>query len=119
MTPMNSLDRLAPRLRPGVLPSARRARAWHDTRVVRPPPPISSTGWPEETLGVGEMSRPVGPTMPHVTPLVAHEPRSAGRYRLLGRLGAGGQGIVYLGEDSAGHRVAVKMINMGLTGTPQ
>ncbi|MCI4067095.1 serine/threonine protein kinase, partial [Micromonospora sp. R77] len=40
---------------------------------------------------------------------------TAGPYRLLGRLGAGGQGVVYLGEDDTGDRVAVKMINIDLS----
>lgn len=49
--------------------------------------------------------------MPDITPLSSHDPRSVGPYRLLGRLGAGGQGVVYLGQDGTGQRVAVKVIN--------
>ncbi|TDB96725.1 serine/threonine protein kinase [Micromonospora fluostatini] len=51
---------------------------------------------------------------PGLAPLWAHDPPTAGPYRLLGRLGAGGQGVVYLGEDEQGDRVAVKMINIDL-----
>jgi serine/threonine protein kinase len=52
--------------------------------------------------------------VPGLTPLWTHDPLVAGPYRLLGRLGAGGQGVVYLGEDDQGDRVAVKMINIDL-----
>jgi WD40 repeat protein/predicted Ser/Thr protein kinase len=41
-------------------------------------------------------------------PLVAGDPRELGSYWLAGRLGAGGQGVVYEGYDGAGVRVAVK-----------
>ncbi|GLY25199.1 serine/threonine-protein kinase [Micromonospora sp. NBRC 101691] len=53
--------------------------------------------------------------VPGLAPLWTHDPVAAGPYRLLGRLGAGGQGVVYLGEDDEGHRVAVKMINADLS----
>ncbi|WP_405140624.1 protein kinase [Sphaerisporangium sp. NBC_01403] len=39
------------------------------------------------------------------------EPSQIGHYRLLGRLGRGGMGTVYLGQDHTGQRVAIKVIN--------
>ncbi|SCL28376.1 serine/threonine-protein kinase [Micromonospora inyonensis] len=56
-----------------------------------------------------------GAPVPGVAPLWTHDPVTAGPYRLLGRLGAGGQGVVYLGEDDQGHQVAIKMINADLS----
>ncbi|MEU7933797.1 serine/threonine-protein kinase [Micromonospora echinofusca] len=56
-----------------------------------------------------------GAPVPGLTPLWTHDPSAAGPYRLVGRLGSGGQGVVYLGEDGQGHRVAVKMINIDLS----
>ncbi|MGC4763718.1 protein kinase domain-containing protein [Micromonospora sp. DT46] len=56
-----------------------------------------------------------GAPVPGLVPLWTHDPVTAGPYRLLGRLGAGGQGVVYLGEDDQGHQVAVKMINIDLS----
>ncbi|MFD0902214.1 serine/threonine-protein kinase [Actinomadura sediminis] len=44
------------------------------------------------------------------SPLRADDPASIGPYRLAGRLGEGGQGVVYLGEDETGQRVAVKVL---------
>ncbi|MGI5207711.1 serine/threonine-protein kinase [Spirillospora sp. CA-108201] len=44
------------------------------------------------------------------------DPGELGPYRLVGRLGRGGMGTVFLGEDRAGRRVAVKMINRELAG---
>ncbi|NRQ39884.1 serine/threonine protein kinase [Nonomuraea sp. NN258] len=37
-----------------------------------------------------------------------------GPYRLVGRLGQGGQGVVYLGEDAGGGRAAIKVMNGGI-----
>ncbi|MEU4052206.1 serine/threonine-protein kinase [Streptomyces olivaceus] len=38
------------------------------------------------------------------------EPRQVGRYRLLGRLGAGGMGDVYLARSDRGRTVAIKLV---------
>jgi eukaryotic-like serine/threonine-protein kinase len=50
--------------------------------------------------------------------LQATDPRSVGPYRLLGRLGAGGMGQVYLGRSAGGRLVAVKLICPELAGEP-
>ncbi|MFE3451996.1 protein kinase [Nonomuraea sp. NPDC059194] len=43
--------------------------------------------------------------------LVEGDPRRIGAYWLAGRLGAGGQGVVYEAYDQAGRRVAIKMLH--------
>ncbi|MGW2562819.1 serine/threonine-protein kinase [Streptomyces sp. NPDC001514] len=44
-------------------------------------------------------------------PLEAGEPQTIGAYRLLGRLGAGGMGRVYLARSEGGRTVAVKIVH--------
>ncbi|HLV75866.1 MAG TPA: protein kinase, partial [Vulgatibacteraceae bacterium] len=51
-------------------------------------------------------------------PLEQDEPRVLGQYRLLGRLGRGGMGTVYLAAEPDGRRVAVKVVNRELAGEP-
>jgi len=46
------------------------------------------------------------------------DPESVGPYRILGRLGAGGMGQVYLGRSVGGRLVAVKVIRPELAGEP-
>ncbi|NUR71696.1 MAG: serine/threonine protein kinase [Hamadaea sp.] len=60
----------------------------------------------------------VSPT-PNLTPLSTLDPPSAGPYRLLGRLGQGGQGVVFLGVDGGGRQVAVKMLSIDLGHDPK
>ncbi|WP_054813884.1 serine/threonine-protein kinase [Nocardia arizonensis] len=49
-------------------------------------------------------------------PLGMDDPRRIGDYRLLGVLGAGGMGRVYLGRNAGGRTVAVKVIRPDLIG---
>ncbi|MFJ9865209.1 PQQ-binding-like beta-propeller repeat protein [Streptomyces sp. NPDC101165] len=46
-----------------------------------------------------------------MTPLSTGDPESIGAYTLLGRLGAGGMGVVYLGVSASGRQVAVKLVH--------
>ncbi|MFG2085320.1 MULTISPECIES: serine/threonine-protein kinase [unclassified Spirillospora] len=48
--------------------------------------------------------------MPATDPLEPDDPSSVGPYRLSGRLGMGGQGVVYLGHGADGKPVAVKVL---------
>ncbi len=48
------------------------------------------------------------------TPLRPRDPRSLGQYELVGRLGEGGMGTVYLARSGGGTLVAVKMIRADL-----
>ncbi|MGP3930388.1 protein kinase domain-containing protein [Nonomuraea sp. KM88] len=51
------------------------------------------------------------------TPLTPDDPASLGDYRLDGRLGEGGQGVVYLARSPSGEQVAVKLLGTGDTET--
>jgi predicted Ser/Thr protein kinase len=51
--------------------------------------------------------------------LESGDPRSLGGYALLGRLGAGGQGVVYLGQSQSRHRVAVKALSLASVADPE
>jgi eukaryotic-like serine/threonine-protein kinase len=53
-----------------------------------------------------------------VKPLRATDPPSVGEFRLLGRLGAGGMGEVFLGVTRSGRPVAVKVIRAEVAADP-
>jgi Protein kinase domain len=60
----------------------------------------------------------VVPQSPLVEPLRRWDPEQVGGYVLIGRLGAGAMGRVYLGRSAAGRLVAVKMIKAELAEEP-
>ncbi|MFC6885142.1 MULTISPECIES: serine/threonine-protein kinase [Actinomadura] len=45
------------------------------------------------------------------SPLTPADPRRLGGHTVLARLGSGGQGVVYLGRDPSGGRVAIKLLH--------
>ncbi len=49
-----------------------------------------------------------------INPLRSSDPAQLGDYRLVGRIGRGGMGTVYLAESAGGERAAVKVINPDL-----
>ncbi len=51
-------------------------------------------------------------------PLGESDPLAISSYRLLGVLGGGGMGKVYLGESRSGRRVAIKVVRSELAGDP-
>jgi hypothetical protein len=51
--------------------------------------------------------------------LLVDDPTRLGPFRVLGRLGAGGMGQVYLGRDVSGRLAAIKVIHGNLTGDPE
>ncbi|MFI9787261.1 serine/threonine-protein kinase [Kitasatospora sp. NPDC051984] len=77
------------------------------TALAAPPPPA-----------VPPVQAPAPAQVPH-QPLSGHEPRSIGGYQLLGRIGAGGMGTVYLARrEGAATQVALKTINLELLDDP-
>ncbi|MEU0570350.1 protein kinase, partial [Nonomuraea sp. NPDC005983] len=54
--------------------------------------------------------------MPQISPLVAGDPGQLGSFQLSGRIGEGGQGIVYLGVSDKGERAAIKLLHVKFSG---
>ncbi|MFB9832036.1 protein kinase domain-containing protein [Actinoallomurus acaciae] len=52
--------------------------------------------------------------MPDIAPLRPDDPARLGSYTLLGRLGHGGYGVVYLAETTGAERVAVKLLRTAM-----
>lgn len=50
--------------------------------------------------------------------LKSNDPHTIGHYQLLGRIGSGGMGVVYLGEDASSRKVALKLIRPELADDP-
>ncbi|GII75566.1 hypothetical protein Sru01_05480 [Sphaerisporangium rufum] len=54
--------------------------------------------------------------MPNIGPLDRGDPDRLGPFRLAGRIGEGGQGVVYLGESATGERAAIKLLHVKFSG---
>ncbi|GAA3718793.1 hypothetical protein GCM10022224_100710 [Nonomuraea antimicrobica] len=54
--------------------------------------------------------------MPQISPLVTGDPTELGSFRLSGRIGEGGQGIVYLGVNDQDERAAIKLLHVKFSG---
>lgn len=61
------------------------------------------------TPGIAQFE-PGGRTFSAMQSLTPQDPRAIGAYRLLGRLGAGGMGQVYLARSDRGRTVAIKLV---------
>ncbi|MDQ0371389.1 serine/threonine protein kinase [Catenuloplanes indicus] len=52
-------------------------------------------------------------------PLLDGDPARVGDYEIVGRLGAGGMGVVYLARGADGRQVAVKLVHTEIAGDPE
>ncbi|MFD9947086.1 serine/threonine-protein kinase [Nonomuraea sp. NPDC059023] len=57
--------------------------------------------------------------MSRLAELRAGDPRRLGSYLLAGRLGQGGQGVVFLGQTPAGAQVAIKLLHASVAADPE
>src|SRR5215467_1921831 len=71
-----------------------------------------------EYIARGNHIFPRGGGIQMVDVLTPGDPRQVGRYRLLGALGSGGMGRVFLGQSPGGRLVAVKVIRADLAEDP-
>ena len=68
---------------------------------------------PGEFKDIGYVSPMIVPgsgAAPQIHPLEPSDPQELGGYQLLGRIGAGGMGVVYLAETRTGRKLALKAI---------
>ncbi|MEU3749547.1 MULTISPECIES: protein kinase domain-containing protein [Streptomyces] len=74
-----------------------------------PAPPAGAAPPPEAPAAPPGPPRPARPEPGALQPLLPSDPSTIAGYRLLGRLGAGGMGVVYLGRTGNGELAAVKV----------
>ncbi|QMU73331.1 serine/threonine-protein kinase [Streptacidiphilus sp. P02-A3a] len=108
------------------LPRPRPTEPWPQggTQPQRPVPTAPAATAPAATapgLTTPADPAPVAPVAPapvvRCAPLHPHEPRAIGPYRLLGRIGSGGMGIVYVAcLDGSATQVALKTLRRDLLG---
>ncbi|WP_344056753.1 serine/threonine-protein kinase, partial [Sphaerisporangium rubeum] len=108
-----------PQDRPAYPPAAARDRPSYPPQDSPAPPPRPTlVEKPSVTQPSPDRSSHLrsGTTLPgrDPAPLPAGEPTQIGRFRLIGSLGQGGQGSVYLGETPEGGRVAIKVLHARL-----
>jgi serine/threonine protein kinase len=83
--------------------------------------PACGYGWPQAAVGctVNVFKDALLCRRRRVQELQGGDPRRIGPYRLVGRLGAGGMGMVFAGRSAGGRAVAVKVIRGELAGDPE
>ncbi|MER5308113.1 ABC transporter substrate-binding protein [Streptomyces sp. NPDC002773] len=79
------------------------------TEPTPPRPDHEPASQPEPQQAPGPQPTPPRPQPGDLHPLLSSDPSSLAGYRLLGRLGAGGMGVVYLGRTENGELAAVKV----------
>ena len=84
-------------------------------RLVVPPPPRSVAG---ATRRGTVLNRGIGPYPERTMQALDSLPRKIGPYRLVEKIGEGGMGVVYLGADAEGRRVAVKVLGAAVASDP-
>ncbi|MGP3967376.1 serine/threonine-protein kinase [Streptomyces sp. 6N223] len=80
--------------------------------TIRNPPTLDGAS------AIGDAERGVEKGRTAVEALYPEDPSAIGPYRLLGRLGEGGMGRVYLGRSPSGRMVAVKVLHSELAREP-